>query len=268
MSDTSGLTAHLPLLRRYSRALTGSQNRGDNYVRMALEILVSAELSLDRQLPPRVALYQLYHKALGSVVGLDRGEGLGMTSTPDDRLQGLAPAPRQALLLSAVEGFSFPEIGQIMDITPIAAEQLAQQAQADIERELATDVLVIEDEMIIAMDISGLAEELGHRVLAIARTRDEAVREARLHRPGLVLADIHLADNSSGADAVADIAQMFDVPVVFITAFPERLLTGASQEPTYLVSKPFDRNALKATIAQALFFHQPKVVVGGSIATA
>jgi CheY-like chemotaxis protein len=145
-----------------------------------------------------------------------------------------------------------------MGVGAARAEALAAEAQEEIERDLATDVLVIEDEAIIAMDISDLAEELGHRVLGIARTRDEALAEARRRQPGLILADIQLADNSQGTDAVRDILAQFDVPVVFVTAFPERLLTGERLEPTYLVTKPFDRAALKATIAQALFFHRPR----------
>jgi len=74
-------------------------------------------------------------------------------------------------------------------------------------------------------------------------------------RPGLVLADVQLADGSSGIDAVSDILGEFDVPVIFITAFPERLLTGERPEPTYLISKPFQPENVKAAISQALFFH-------------
>jgi CheY-like chemotaxis protein len=138
------------------------------------------------------------------------------------------------------------------------AEQLAAEAQLEIERELATDVLIIEDEALIALDLQDLAEELDHRVIGIARTREEAVALAKRHPPGLVLADIHLADDSSGIDAVSDIVAMFDAPVIFVTAFPERLLTGERAEPAYLMTKPFDRLALKATISQALFFHRKK----------
>ncbi|MBU2381500.1 MAG: response regulator, partial [Alphaproteobacteria bacterium] len=75
------------------------------------------------------------------------------------------------------------------------------------------------------------------------------------HRPGLVLADIQLADGSSGIDAVKDILKRFDVPVIFITAFPERLLTGERPEPTFLITKPFQPETVKAAISQALFFH-------------
>ncbi|MFN3280942.1 MAG: response regulator [Tabrizicola sp.] len=88
-------------------------------------------------------------------------------------------------------------------------------------------VLVIEDEAIIAMDHSAIHEGMGHRVTATTRTQREAVRLAAADRPDLILADIQLADNSSGIEAVNEILLQFgDIPVIFITAFPERLLTG------------------------------------------
>jgi CheY-like chemotaxis protein len=259
MTGRSELAAYLPYLRRYARALTGSQEKGDAYVRTTLEAVVSGNVDLGRGGASRVALYRAFHRVCGAAAELDRGAGVALSETPEQRLLGLSAAPREALLLSVVEGFTYPQVGEILGIETEAVEALAAEAQAEIERDLATDVLVIEDEAIIAMDIADLAEELGHRVIAIANTRNEALVEVRKRKPGLVLADIQLADNSSGTDAVHDILQMFDLPVVFVTAFPERLLTGEKVEPAYLVTKPFDRGALKATIAQALFFHRPKV---------
>ena len=136
----------------------------------------------------------------------------------------------------------------------MSAEMIAE-AQADIDAELATDVLIIEDEAIISADIESLVKELGHRVTGTATTHDEAVDAVARHRPGLVLADIQLADGSSGIDAVKDILKRIDVPVIFITAFPERLLTGERPEPTFLITKPFQPETVKAAIGQALFFH-------------
>jgi len=121
---------------------------------------------------------------------------------------------------------------------------------------LSTDVLIIEDEPFIAMDLESLVEGLGHRVLDVARTRAEAVAAVRNCRPGLVLADIQLADGSSGVDAVNDILDSFEVPVIFITAYPERFLTGERPEPAFLITKPFRTETVKAVISQALFFDQ------------
>lgn len=116
-------------------------------------------------------------------------------------------------------------------------------------------MLIIEDEPVIAADLESLVEELGHEVTGNATTHTEAVAMARANPPGLILCDIQLADNSSGIEAAHEILEELDVPIIFITAFPERLLTGERPEPTYLIPKPFQENTVKAAIGQALFFH-------------
>ncbi|MCX7899971.1 MAG: response regulator, partial [Methylocystis sp.] len=82
----------------------------------------------------------------------------------------------------------------------------------------------------------------------------EAVAAVGDSAPGLILADIQLADGSSGLEAVDEILGAFSVPVIFVTAYPERFLTGAPPEPAFLVAKPFSVDSLKAVISQALFF--------------
>jgi CheY-like chemotaxis protein len=171
----------------------------------------------------------------------------------------IAPRSRQAFLLTALEGFTPSEAAQILDADFAEVEKLIAEAQSEIDAELATDVLIIEDEPVIAADIEALVKELGHTVVDIAATRSEAVDAVARKQPGLVLADIQLADGSSGIDAVKDILSRFDVPVIFITAFPERLLTGERPEPTFLITKPFQPETVKAAIGQALFFHPRKV---------
>jgi CheY-like chemotaxis protein len=161
---------------------------------------------------------------------------------------------RQALLLTAMEGFTVADTAYLIDCSEEHVEALVVDALAEIERQTRTEVLIIEDEPIIAMDLETIVRDLGHSVIGVAVTRDEAVALAHAHRPGLVLADIQLADDSSGIDAVKDILAEFSVPVIFITAFPERLLTGERPEPTFLITKPFQRSTVKAAISQALFF--------------
>jgi DNA-binding LytR/AlgR family response regulator len=114
---------------------------------------------------------------------------------------------------------------------------------------------VIEDEPLIAMQLETLVTSMGHRIFGTAATRTQAQKLMEQGVPGLVLADIQLADGSSGLDAVADLLAIADVPVIFITAFPERLLTGNGPEPTWLITKPFREDTVQAAMAQALFFH-------------
>jgi CheY-like chemotaxis protein/DNA-directed RNA polymerase specialized sigma24 family protein len=256
MSLLARLAPHLPYVRRYARALTGDQATGDNYVRVALEALAAGEAQLDVNLTPRVALYRVFHAIWCSTgAQLETPEEAGPDDTTAHRLLRIAPRSRQAFLLTALEGFTPSEAAQILDADFEEVERLIGQAQSEIDAELATDVLIIEDEPVIAADIEALVRELGHDVVDIAATRREAVEAITRKTPGLVLADIQLADGSSGIDAVKDILARYSVPVIFITAFPERLLTGERPEPTFLITKPFQPETVKAAIGQALFFH-------------
>ena len=254
MSLLARLAPHLPYVRRYARALTGDQGTGDNYVRVALEALAAGERQLPADMTPRVALYHVFH-TIWSSTGAQLEGGAAEGDDAARRLLRISPQSRQAFLLTALEGFTPSEAAQILAVDPRTVERLISEAQSDIDAELATDVLIIEDEAIISADIESLVKELGHRVTAAATTHDEAIDAVARHKPGLVLADIQLADGSSGIDAVKDILKKFDVPVIFITAFPERLLTGERPEPTFLITKPFQPETVKAAISQALFFH-------------
>jgi CheY-like chemotaxis protein len=164
-------------------------------------------------------------------------------------------AMRAAVLLTSVEAYSLEEAAFVLGQQPRDVERAILEAQAKIDHLLASRVLIIEDEPIIALDLENLLTELGHKVVATAATREEAVSKAHSERPGLVLADINLGEGGSGIDAVSDILASFDIPVIFVTAYPERLLTGERPEPTYLIAKPFLPETVQATVGQALFFH-------------
>jgi CheY-like chemotaxis protein len=261
LSLLARLAPHLPYVRRYARALTGDQTTGDHYVRVALEALAAGERTLEANLTPRVALYHVFHAiwcSSGAQLEASQDDEFASSDDTTRRLMRIAPRSRQAFLLTALEGFTPSEAAQILDSDFAEVEQLIAEAQAEIDAELATDVLIIEDEPVIAADIEALVKELGHTVVDIAATRTEAVDAVARKTPGLVLADIQLADGSSGIDAVKDILARFNVPVIFITAFPERLLTGERPEPTFLITKPFQPETVKAAIGQALFFHPRK----------
>ncbi|MFC7536620.1 response regulator [Sphingomonas sp. GCM10030256] len=267
MSLGQELAPHLPFLRRYARALTGSQTHGDAFVRAALEAIVASPESFPREVEPRLGLYKTFH-AIWSTANIEEGEDLddGSLGNPEGiaqaRLSRITPLSRQALLLTALEGFSSRDAGYLIGASGEEVDNLVAEALEEIERQTLADVLIIEDEPIIAMDIETIVRDLGHNVTGVAVTRDEAVAQARAHPPGLVLADIQLADDSSGIDAARDILAEFAVPVIFITAFPERLLTGTRPEPTFLITKPFQRATVKAAIAQALFFDAATVPAG------
>lgn len=252
MSIAKEIAQHLPYLRRFARALCGTQASGDAYVVATLEALVADPTVYERNLGERIALYRIFLK-LWSSVGINV-EASGDRSFAERNLDALTPRSRQAFLLRTVEGFSLPEVATIMAQPVVDTADLLDRAGREIAEQMATDVLIIEDEPIIALDIETMVQELGHHVTGIARTHKEAVALVAAKRPGLVLADIQLADGSSGLDAVNEILRSISVPVIFITAYPERLLTGDRPEPAFLITKPFQQDAVKAAISQALFF--------------
>jgi DNA-directed RNA polymerase specialized sigma24 family protein len=257
MPKSASIAANLPYLRRFARALTGSQASGDAYAIATMEAIAEDPDVLDGQLEPRQSLYQVFLKIWGSLAVNQRGGDVSDNPTvraADRSLEALTPLPRVAFLLRTVEGFTTGEIGTILQRPPAEILELLDIAGREIASQLRTNVLIIEDEPIIAMDLEAMVTDLGHTVLRIARTRREAVAAISDEAPGLVLADIQLADGSSGLDAVNEILAVCEVPVVFITAYPERLLTGDRPEPTFLITKPFRTDTVKAIVSQALFF--------------
>ena len=267
MTFTASIAPHLPFLRRFARALTGSQASGDTYAAAALEAIAEdADVTALRD-HPRALMFKTFLKVWGSVpINRSGGEdeGAGLMGAADRTLEQISPMARAVFLLRSVEGFTTSDICMMLDESPAHVEALIEQAGREIAGQLSTDVLIIEDEPIIAMDLEALVLDLGHKVINTARTHREAVAAIKAHRPGLVLADIHLADGSSGLDAVNEILAAIDVPVIFITAYPERLLTGERPEPTFLITKPFRTETVKAIISQALFFDRRASLVAKS----
>lgn len=249
---------HLPYLRRYARALSGSQASGDAYVAATLEALAQDPAMLDSEASARIALYRLFTKIWNSVTvnGMPTAGAAGPHRAVERHLAQIAPMPRQAFLLIALEGFSEEDVAEILDVDVQTLRQLVDESGRELAEEIATDVLIIEDETFIALDLEGLVESLGHHVLGVARTHREAVALAKARRPGIILADIELADGSSGLDAVNEILRSFEVPVIFITAYPERFLTGERPEPAFLIAKPFQTTTVSAVLSQALFFER------------
>ena len=257
MSLGEQIAKNLPYLRRYARALTGSQATGDAFVRATLEAaLADADLKASLE-GGRVPLYKAFNTVWSSAY-LEVPDETGNLRSHEDaasgRLRAITPLNRQALLLTTLEDFSMEEAGQIMGLDSNKVESLVQEAVEEIDRETATSVLIIEDEPLISMQLEDLVQSLGHEICGTAATRTQAQQVVAERTPGLVLADIQLADGSSGLDAVDDILAIGSVPVIFITAYPERLLTGDRPEPTYLITKPFQEDTVRAAISQALFF--------------
>ncbi|MBD9386944.1 response regulator [Rhizobium sp. CG4] len=258
MSVSTRIAPHLPYLRRFARAVCGSQTTGDAYVAASLEALIADVSIYPKTSSDRVSVYQLFVSIFGSVsININPEEPLsGWEKQASANLAALPPLPRLAFLLTTVEEFSASEAAEIIQVSEKKLGELIDTAASEIARQVATDIMIIEDEPLIAMDIEQMVTDLGHNVTGIARTHKEAIELFKTTRPKMVLADIQLADGSSGLEAMNEILQSTSLPVIFITAFPERLLTGERPEPTFLVTKPFNPDMVKALISQALFFNE------------
>jgi DNA-directed RNA polymerase specialized sigma24 family protein len=258
MSDLAHmLSPLLPFLRRYARSLTGSQQNGDAIVAHVLEQLVADPTQFPRDIDPRIALYRAFTRLWNSADGTcDSSDGniVPFKTLVDRRIEMLTPVSRQAFLLVAVEGFTPAEAATILGKSEAALARDLETASTEIAKQVATSVLIIEDETLIALDLEDIARSLGHDIIAIAGTKTQALGAFSQHRPGLILADVQLADGSSGIEAVREILGGMEVPVIFVTAYPEAVLTGLKSEPTFVIPKPFEPNTLRIIISQALFF--------------
>jgi len=257
MSISGDIKAHIPYLRRFSRALTGTREGGDDYVLAMLEIVVADQSKISASENLKIALYRLLLDIwTAAPIGAhaDHSGANENEAAARRNLDAISALPRIAFLLNALEGFSLAEVGRILDVSEAVAGALVEAANRQIADQIATNVLIIEDEPLVALDLREIVEGLGHGVVGIARTHKEAVAAIAATWPGLILADIQLADGSSGIEAVNEILGSLSTPVIFVTAYPERFLNGEPPEPAFLIAKPFSVDGLKAVISQALFF--------------
>lgn len=250
-SRTSAIGEYLPYLRRYARAMTGSQALGDRYALATLSAILNQSGLIEPNIPLKVALYRIMYD-------LDPPKDEGgddFQGRAHRRLSTLATPRRAALLLHTVEELSILDISLIMRRSVVDVAHLIEAARTELQDHIAGRVLIIEDESLIAMDLQDIVAAQGHTVSGIARTRPDALALGTQTRPDLILADIQLADHSSGVDAVNDLlAQVGAIPVIFITAFPEFLLTGEKPEPAFLITKPFTEAQVHSAVSQAMFF--------------
>ena len=237
------IAEHLPYLRRYARALTGNQQTGDHYALATLEALLEDRTVFNTGLAPKPALFHAFHQIwMSSGAPIAEADG---ASSPEARAQWrlstLTPNTREALLLHSIEGFRVSDIAQIIGATADEVSTLLTIARTEMTNAISGRIMIIEDEAIIAMDIRAIVEDMGHDVTGIARTRDEAVK----------------------LDAVNHILkELGDRPIVFITAFPERLLTGERPEPAFLITKPYSEEQVQSAVSQAMFFASTETLQG------
>jgi CheY-like chemotaxis protein len=250
----SAVTSYLPALRRYAQAYAGSRLGGDAYLEICLEVLLEDPRWLRRQKTLRLDLFKLLHAVIDRVG--DKADGSGDTAQDSqarmrDTVLSLSPLRRRLVLLLSFEDLQTKDLAYIMGLEETAIRAQLQHAWKDIYQRPQARVLILEDEELIAADISDAVEELGHTVVGVASNERSAIELARTMDPELVLADVRLR-GGSGARAVEQIRGKTRVPVIFITGYPDGVISDGTDDPVYVMAKPFRREDLKQTISRAL----------------
>jgi CheY-like chemotaxis protein len=233
--DRTALLEALPYARRFARALTGAQGRGDAIVADALRSGVAPVPGPDGA---RLAMFA----AVARIA----------IAQPEEPAAPLTRTERMLLLLTSLEELDTATAAAILGLDVDIAEAMVGSARDRLRAATAARVLIIEDEPIIAMDLQQLVESAGHDVVGVAASEEEAVAIAESERPSLVLADVNLGQGGDGASAVARILARHAAPVIFVTAYPERLLTGTRVEPAFVITKPFEPTTLAVATYQAV----------------
>ncbi|MEM1233767.1 MAG: response regulator [Pseudomonadota bacterium] len=246
---------NIPYLRRYARALTGSQASGDAYAVATLEAILETPKLFDGEIEPKVALFKVFHGIWSSSGGQLSGDEEGIQAKAQQHLSRLTAGTREALLLRTIEELETEAVAEVLSVSVAEARSLVSIAYDEMSKSVSGSIMIIEDEAIIALDLEAIVAEMGHKATGVARTEAGAVELYQRERPNLILSDIHLADGSSGIDAVRKILEdAGSIPVIFITAYPERLLTGQGPEPAFLITKPYTESQVRSAISQAMFF--------------
>ncbi len=251
---TNQLATNLPFLRRYARAATGSRKAGDALVCATLETALADPAALDRMASSATGLFAAF-SVLWNTVDPQSAQSTDVVDQPGgSQLGRMPPLRRQALLLNQLEEFSLGQTAEILNISEAEAAALVAAARDDITREPVVRVLIIEDEPTIANYLEDIVRLGGHEIVGKAATASEALAAFQQYHPNLILSDVQLADGSSGIDVVDAMQHTSPVQVIFITAFPQKFLTGGGREPAFMITKPFREETVRTTISQTLFF--------------
>jgi CheY-like chemotaxis protein len=115
-------------------------------------------------------------------------------------------------------------------------------------------LLIVEDERIVAEDLTRTLEKRGYRIAAIASSGEMAIEKAAEHQPDAVLMDIALAGEMDGIEAAERIRELSGIPIIYLTAYmdEERLTRAQRTGPCFSCIKPFNEGELAATIDKVL----------------
>ncbi|WP_207481101.1 PhyR family response regulator anti-anti-sigma factor [Arenibaculum pallidiluteum] len=249
------LMAHLPFLRRYGRALAGSTEEGDALVTRAVEEAFDAPEAyrLDQPVVPasRIPLYAAINRLFDERGG--KPPASAVLHPIEQALRRLPEEYRRIFVLVSLEELSFSQVAEVMAIAPERVREAMAGAQAAVREQLVATILIVEDDAIIAFDLSETVISMGHRVAGTAATQDEALAVAAAQNPTLALMDLRLAHGDSGIATAQALRERSSLPIIFVTAFAEELRQRGLDHLGPVIKKPFTREQIERAITQAVF---------------
>lgn len=250
------LMVHLPFLRRYGRALTGSTEEGDALVTRAVEVAIGEPEAhrLDRPAVPatRIPLYALLNRLFDERPSAAQAPPAAPHPI-EGALRRLPETQRRIFVLVSLEELSFSQVAEVMALAPERVKEGMSAAQAAVREQLVADILIVEDDAIIAFDLSETVIAMGHRVAGTAATQEEALAIAAAHDPTLALMDLRLAHGDSGIATAQALRERSSLPIIFVTAFAEELRQRGLDHLGPVIKKPFTREQIERAITQAVF---------------
>jgi len=245
------LLKHLPFLRRYARALTGSIEAGDDLVAAAVKESLQRPDGYGLGSPVRLPLYSLLHNLFDH-------EGPWPAPPPsthpmETALAMLPETERRLFLLVSLEELTIVDAARILDIGLNEARALMTDAQEALREALIANILIVEDDAIIAFDLAETVRNMGHKVCGTATTMEAALATARSCQPTLALMDLRLAHGDSGITTAQVLRRSSELPIIFVTAFGDELTRQGLEHLGPIIRKPFTREQIERAITQAVF---------------
>jgi DNA-directed RNA polymerase specialized sigma24 family protein/CheY-like chemotaxis protein len=256
----SHLFDHLPYLRRYARALTGTAQRGDELVLRSLETAMLAPERFGLTRNARIPLYALVNLHFDEAGG-GQGQPLPSPYPVERALAALPEGERRAYLLIALEGLSPAEAAAVLN-EPAEGEIAIRfgHARERVRQAMVQKVLVVEDDSLLAADLENCVTSLGHEVCGTAVSEQAAIEIADRHEPTLALLDVCLADGSSGIEVAKRLRRRGVARTIFVTGFADEAENRDALHLGPIVSKPYTVETLDEAIQRAIFMPTPVAV--------
>lgn len=242
----------LALLRRYFRAVVGDQQAGDKLVSSLAPRLLLTEKSTVALLTAATRLWRQLVK--------DDAAPAFSSRTIAEALSPALSLERQAGVMVDVFGLTLQQAAGALNRSAGEVTRLLAEGRRVTGRPIGGRVLVVDDDPLIARHLAGIVAARGAAEVQVAASYDEAVGLASVRRFDLALCDYDLGRGRNGLDVVRVLSAEHDTTCVFVTAYPDEVLSGSDHEPAFVIIKPFRDEVVAAALSYAVTQDRPALV--------